>query len=314
MSDVQKWLQRAPGVLTFFLVIALGVTFANLLWMVLTPPSAVAQASTLTQTQQVASISRKENYGKLIADQHLFGTVPKNIPKAVKAPPRPKVVKPVVTNLNLKLHGIIASTSNGGGYAMISYNGKAQEVYKRGEAIPKEFDNKPRSLQGVSVKLINDDSVIIDNNGTDQLIELPKIKQVATTSSRTTQASARSRTTNSTSAERMPSSNAKSGKIDTLAALRDAALSNPQVLMSVLTPSIVRRDGAVAGIRVYPSSNRKLFRELGLRNGDIITEVNGIVIDDPSKGMQIFQQISEASSLTIKIKRGGNEQVLNPQF
>ena len=84
--------------------------------------------------------------------------------------------------------------------------------------------------------------------------------------------------------------------------------------MSVITPSIVRKDGVVTGIRIYPSSNRKMFRELGFKNGDIITKVNDIIIDDTNKGMEIFQQISSASSLSITIIRGGNEQILNPQF
>ena len=70
----------------------------------------------------------------------------------------------------------------------------------------------------------------------------------------------------------------------------------------------------MTGIRVYPSRNRKLFRALGLRNDDIVTQVNGVVLDDQSKGMAIFQQLAESPSLELHIKRGGNEQILTPQF
>lgn len=325
MSDIQKWFQRVPGVLTFFMVIALGMTLANLLWMVLTPPTAVAEAANLKTTTNSNNLPKPENYGKLIADQHIFGAIPKTAPKVVKtATPTPKKVEPAVTNLNLKLSGIIASNSGNGGFAMLSYNGKTQEVYRLGEAIPKKEKDKPRTLDGVSLKFIGDKYVIIDNNGTEQKVELPELaigkssnsstnapKRAARLTPRATTRS--SSNTANTNPDGMPNPS-NNGQAQSLNELREQALEDPSILMSVITPSIVRKDGAVAGIRVYPSRNRKLFRELGLRNGDIITQINDIVIDDPSKGMEIFQQISESSSLTINILRGGNEQVLNPQF
>lgn len=326
MSDAQKWLLKIPGILTFFMVIALGMTLANLLWMVLTPPPAVAQAATLKSNPQATSTARVENYGKMIADQHIFGAVPKNAPKPVKAPPpKPKKVAPVVTNLNLKLSGIIASKSGNGGFAMLSYNGKTQEVYKLGEAIPKEDEDKKRELDGVSLKFIGDKYVLIDNNGTEQRVELPELAASSgasgSTASRSTSTRARPRTVSraqndlpATNPDGMPNPSGNNGQAESLTELREQAMEDPSVLMSVITPSIVRKDGAVAGIRVYPSRNRKLFRELGLRNGDIITEINGIIIDDPNKGLEIFQQISDSPSLTINILRGGNEQVLNPTF
>ena len=111
MSDLYKWVQKVPGVLTFFLVIALGVTLANLLWMIVTPAPSVAQAANRVNPGQVASLGRQENYGKLIADQHLFGAIPKTAPTKIKKAAPVKVVKPTKApvNLNLKLHGIISS-------------------------------------------------------------------------------------------------------------------------------------------------------------------------------------------------------------
>ena len=61
MSDTQKWLLRIPKLLTFFMVVALGMTLANLLWMVLTPTSADAQAANLKSTTLIASNTKQEN-------------------------------------------------------------------------------------------------------------------------------------------------------------------------------------------------------------------------------------------------------------
>lgn len=327
MSDLYKWLQKVPGVLTFFLVIALGITLANLLWMIVTPKPSVAQAANRPNPGQVGALARQENYGKLIADQHLFGAIPKAAPKKIKAPESVKVAAPTKApvNLNLKLHGIISSKNEDGGFAMISYNGKTQEVFSPGEPIPKKLpgEEKAESI-GVMVIKISKKSVTIDNNGTEQILELPKASETSSGSAAKNSRAKAPRTQRTTAKPRIvkPSGDSgnvsptigTSGGIQTLAALREEAMTNPNVLMTVITPSIVRENGQMTGIRVYPSRNRKLFRALGLRNGDIITQVNGVMLDDQSKGLAIFQQLAESSSLELHIKRGGNEQILTPQF
>ena len=326
MSDLYKWLQRVPGVLTFFLVIALGVTLANLLWMIVTPAPSVAQAANRVNPAQVASLGRQENYGKLIADQHLFGAIPKAAPTKIKKAPV-KVATPTKApvKLNLKLHGIISSKDEAGGFAMISYNGKTQEVFSPGEPIPKKLPGQETVESiGVMVTKISKTSVTIDNNGTEQVLKLPETTKGSTStasnsrgsSSRTSSTASKPRIIKPTTASSNNSNRTtgSSGGIETLAELREQAMVNPNVLMTVITPSIVRENGQMTGIRVYPSRNRKLFRALGLRNGDIVTQVNGVMIDDQSKGLAIFQQLAESSSLEINIKRGGNEQILTPQF
>ena len=327
MSDLYKWVQKVPGVLTFFLVIALGVTLANLLWMIVTPAPSVAQAANRVNPGQVASLGRQENYGKLIADQHLFGAIPKAAPTKIKKAAPVKVVAPTKApvKLNVKLHGIISSKDEAGGFAMISYNGKTQEVFSPGEPIPKKLPGQEEVESiGVMVTKISKTSVTIDNNGTEQILTLPapdKSSSSASNNSRASNSSSSQRTAAkpriiqpTTSTAAATPTVGTSGGIQTLAELREEALVNPNVLMTVITPSIVRENGQMTGVRVYPSRNRKLFRALGLRNGDIVTQVNGVMIDDQSKGLAIFQQLAESPSLEIHIKRGGNEQILTPQF
>ena len=324
MSDLYKWVQRVPGVLTFFLVIALGVTLANLLWMIVTPAPSIAQAGNRVNPGQVASLGRQENYGKLIADQHLFGAIPKAAPTKIKktAPVRVAAPTKAPVKLNIKLHGIISSKDEAGGFAMISYNGKTQEVFSPGEPIPKKLPGQDTVESiGVMVTKISKTSVTIDNNGTEQILKLPETTKSSRASnnnrgsaSRTTSAATKPRIIKPTTNTNPSPTIGTSGGIQTLAELREEAMVNPNVLMTVITPSIVRENGQMTGIRVYPSRNRKLFRALGLRNGDIVTQVNGVMIDDQSKGLAIFQQLAESSSLEIHIKRGGNEQILTPQF
>ncbi|PWQ94767.1 type II secretion system protein N [Leucothrix arctica] len=317
MNDAQKWLHKVPGLLTFFLVIALGITLANLLWLVLTPAAATAEAAVLASAPRAIS-SPKQNYGKLIADEHMFGAVPKQAPKA--APVRrdlPKTVAPpVAKNLNLKLHGIVASNKDGNGFAMISFNGKTQETYKRGEELPKKEMDKERELSGVILKRVDNNSVVIDNNGTEQLLELA---EASLTSSSSAAKAAPTRATTARKARPTRAATNRLGSNDpnqlqTLAELRDALLEDSQIITTVITPSLVRENGQVTGLRVYPSQNRALFRELGFRNGDIIKQVNDVVIDGSPSNLSVLQQFADSPSLEITILRGGNEQILTPTF
>ena len=326
MNDAKKWLQRAPDLLTFLMVIALGATLANLLWLVVTPVPQVAEAASRSSSRVSIASGTQEDYGKLIADEHLFGVVPKVAPVVARAPAPVKKVAPKPTNLNLKVSAILAY-KNGNGYAMMSYNGKPEEAYRRGDMIPKPPPGEDAQDTGISVVRINVTNVIIDNNGAEQEIKLPDFAAAKTAPSRSAntqtasnfqsrrQAAAAALDDEDTVVTPEPASpRSGNGQIETLAELREQAIENPNVLMSVITPSIVRENGEIKGIRVYPSRNRDLFRDLGLRNGDVITEVNDILIDGPDKAANIMQQVADSPSLTLKVIRGGSEQILNPQF
>ncbi len=97
------------------------------MWLVVAPAPTVTAG---IQTQDVAVVSQKQqtNYGKLIADQHIFGVVKKNA-VVIDSKPR-KVAKVVVapTKLKLKLHGIVAYKSKPG-FALISSSNFSIDVF-----------------------------------------------------------------------------------------------------------------------------------------------------------------------------------------
>ncbi len=66
-------------------------------------------------------------------------------------------------------------------------------------------------------------------------------------------------------------------------------------------------DRQVDGFRIFRVKPRSVFRELGLRNGDVIQEVNGIELDDPTKGLELFQTLKDQSNFTINLKRGNQK-------
>jgi type II secretory pathway component PulC len=50
---------------------------------------------------------------------------------------------------------------------------------------------------------------------------------------------------------------------------------------------------------------------MGLRNGDIIKRINNMTIENPEQAIEVYQQLQNATSLTIEIQRGKRRRVFN---
>jgi len=65
-------------------------------------------------------------------------------------------------------------------------------------------------------------------------------------------------------------------------------------------------DGQMQGMRVDAIKADSVFQKVGLQNGDVITEVNGIVIDRVEATSQIFDEFATAEQIDIAALRGGS--------
>jgi general secretion pathway protein C len=106
----------------------------------------------------------------------------------------------------------------------------------------------------------------------------------------------------------MPS-NATTVDASTVAArLRNTIGSQPEKTLQDLalaTPYI--EDGQFLGFRLLPGRDQQLLRELGLRTGDIITQVNGVRLDNPGQGINLLQELLDADQVAIQVQRAGTE-------
>ena len=59
-----------------------------------------------------------------------------------------------------------------------------------------------------------------------------------------------------------------------------------------------------------PGPEAELFSGLGLEPGDVVTDINGIQLDDPSRGLQAFEALGEATMANVTILRNGAPQVI----
>ena len=64
------------------------------------------------------------------------------------------------------------------------------------------------------------------------------------------------------------------------------------------------KDGTMQGMKVDAIKQDSLLEKVGLVNGDIITEVNGIVVDRLEATSAIFQELSTAEEINLAATRG----------
>jgi type II secretion system protein C len=63
-------------------------------------------------------------------------------------------------------------------------------------------------------------------------------------------------------------------------------------------------DGEMQGMKIDAIKSESLFERVGLVDGDVITEVNGIVIDRPEAASAIFDELASAEAIEIAGLRG----------
>ena len=88
MTTLKAKQANLPYYISLLLVIALGISLAKLMWLVLSPvPKINASINLQTSSNNTHSIppAQSKNFGKIIANLHLFGEV-KKAAVAVKTP------------------------------------------------------------------------------------------------------------------------------------------------------------------------------------------------------------------------------------
>ena len=81
-------------------------------------------------------------------------------------------------------------------------------------------------------------------------------------------------------------------------------------LSDVIRPTPYFVNGQQSGYRVYPGRNRQQFASLGLRPGDLIKDIDGQSLTDPTQAMQIFQALGTSDQVTVTVERNGQPETI----
>jgi len=211
------------------------------------------------------------------------------------------------TRLDLVLVGVLAARSDGLGQAVIQYR-QDQTIYRVGDALP---------VSGrVSLAKVLSDRVVLDNNGTYELLKLYDESALANSLlARAAAPTTSVRVASEEARQERPSSQARSERESRLStAKRDRYYDNPESLAELVSVAAVRgADGALAGYRVAPGAKSDEFAALGFKPGDVVTEVNGLSLSDPGNAVLLYQMLKDAKQANFVIERGGATMNLSVQ-
>ena len=208
------------------------------------------------------------------------------------------------TRLPLSLTGIVASIEDGLGSAVIRASG-TEQVYAVGDGLPAPGQ--------VTLAKIMPHSIVIDNNGTYELLTLYGGASliVPTTPSREQRATPSDRTVAAPRLEAQPLVASEAKRREVAQRYRRALYETPEALASLLTVSPVQADGAIIGYRISPSKERAAFDALGFQPGDMVTGVNGLSLSDTTNTLKLYTLMKDATAATFDITREGGNVIIN---
>ena len=271
----QQWLDRAsrtlPQVLTVILVVAIAWQLVQLTWILLDRDEPISIPLPMPAANTAAVASRGPDVQK-ISDANLFGQEEAAAPiDAANAAP---------TQMNLVLSAAFATNDPAKGWAIIGESAAAASVFAVGDAV------RP----GTKLHAVYPDRVILDRGGTLEALALPVQSLAGVQMSRTAPPA-------------RPQSQFQEN-------LRRIAESNPGAFAEIVRPQPVFANGVQRGYRVYPGRNRQQFAKLGLQPGDLVLAINGTSLDDPQRGMEIFNTMGTSDRVTVTVERNGQSQDL----
>ena len=63
-----------------------------------------------------------------------------------------------------------------------------------------------------------------------------------------------------------------------------------------------------------PGRDRAQFEQMGFKAGDVVTGVNGIVLTDPGKAMELYRVMRSAQEASFDVQRGGETLNISVSF
>lgn len=201
------------------------------------------------------------------------------------------------TDLKLRLWGTVTGQDKRA-YAVIEdTKAREQNLYRAGD-----------SIQNAIVKIILREKVVLRVDDRDEILAMEEIRasKGGRPGSRPLERASGSRDR----PQKLPVSSYPR-KIRLKGAQIEQAMENLGEIMQQanLRPHMV--DGQAAGISITGIKPNAIFRKMRLRNGDVITGVNGDSIESVEDAMRVIEQLSSGSNFQLQIKRRGRDQTLD---
>ncbi len=272
--------------------VALALALVQAFWLLLITPPPLPEGP----LEQAGQAELPSVPSIPLADFHLFGDGP-----------QPGVQAAPVTTLDLVLKGTFAVADPRFGRALIAGGGR-EASYAPGMDLP----------GGATLESIHSDHVVLRVDGRRETLPLRPgsgLAEPASNRSNALTSSAPLPQANASTLPGQPSSFVNPIAGSSAAAfehMRSQAVPDPAALARSITALPVIEGGRFVGVRLNAGANQALLAQAGLQPTDIITEINGIPIDSLARGAEIAQQLQNARSARVSVRRGGRTVALPP--
>jgi len=221
---------------------------------------------------------------KAVLDRNLFGT-------RSNAAPQPATVDVdslEETTLDLKLWGTVSGNAEGD-YAVIEdVKAHEQNLYRIGDAI-----------QTATVKEIFREKVVLTVNGKDEILQMQDLQSGKT--------AARPGGLPRRAAGAVPGGRVRTQRISLRRSYIDQSMTDMATLMTQVQIQPHMENGVPSGLSLSSIKPNSIFRRMGLRNGDVITGVNGSEISTVDDALRLVDGLKSESSLTVQLNRRGRQ-------
>jgi len=300
-------LNYLPPLVAAGFIVGVSQNLAVVTWS--TMPTVAEEPAPIEQTKDtIARTNQRQQDGGVNINQlsnwHLFGEAKQELPKnLVVAPPPTEVKDAPDTTLRLTLMGVMASRNMRDAWAIIGDRSGNEENYRVDSSLP----------GGATLKEIHADRVILLHNGRFETLRLPKDSLPEEKSASSNRSS---RSTVGRSASRRSTSNRQNQSVtqvsaeatQTLREYRSKLINDPQSVMNAIRAEPYRQAGQLKGYRIFPGRDKDLFQQIGLEPGDVVISINGIALDNPIKGLEVMQNVTEATEISMDVIRNGVNQ------
>jgi type II secretion system protein C len=222
-------------------------------------------------TKQVAAIKPTQNY----------------------TPPTDPDAAPVLSSINAKLKGTTVFGDPKRSFATLSESGSRETVnYK----IEDKILGKARIYQ------IERNRIYFFNAGRREYLEIERPSVYSGTS-----------TSSTPSRRRSPSAKGitiDGNNITVTRAKVDETMANMNKVLQDARMVPNYNNGVVDGFKVFGIKSDSIFQQLGLKNGDVINQINGTTVDGLEKALPMLQLLKTQDNFEIGITRRGSKQNL----
>lgn len=266
-----------PAWVSLVIVVLIGWQLAKIIWSFV-PGTDVGTPVIVPLGQNTAVAMNDSAHVQSIANVHIFGEA--------DAADEPILVAAETDNLpdtdlqNLTLKGTYTAESADMSIAIIADGNNKEDIFSIGDTV----------ASNATLHAVHVDRVVLNERG--ELTNLALPREFAKTTPRT---SVRRTST-------VRPANTQS--------IQSVVAKNVSRLADIIRPTPYFQNGQQQGYRVYPGRDRRKFAALGLRPGDLIKQIDGQSLTDPTQAMQIFQSLGTANQVSVTIERNGIQQTL----